>query len=617
MQPPDFDPHNRRHIVNTRRVDLAYQTSFLFIALTMAAPNATAGGNQVPNPSFETGQNLDCSTQSSGLDCTGEFDKHIDSWKVARPKPNAPCWQASVSPDWIDLPTCPNGAGCPPNTSNRVVALSRNGQQGTPDSVRVGLVSALAADTYQVSVRMALNTSLVASGATLRLHLTHWGEHWNSDKNDNIRIFDFANFTIGAGQPHQWYTFSTILAVPQNLDGDLANLVLQYHENSAPGHIYLDDVSIVPCGSATVTQQPSDQVLQFGQDATFSIQVSGTGITSYQWQRLDPTPVDLQNGSDYLGTDTAVLTIKNANYLDVGTYRCRVTYNCGEVSSSSASLDCVDAPFIVHQPVDVSVALGSPATFTVTVPTVVFQGSEYSYHWYKDTAGIALSDGGSISGSSTNTLHINPTVLGDAGLYHCQIDNICGTTHSRQIRLHFVGTCYFWDDGSTETSVGTNSPADDILWMHRQGEAGIVTVVDSISTAWGSVPFGGGPPNGTPARFGLWAADAAGTGDPTNAVLLVEVSATVVFTNTDRMQTVQLIPPVTVVGKYFIGASCRGGTYPAPLDQSSGPSLGRAWIAAQLGGPISYTNLAVASIPPADIDTGAPGVWLLRAGCSQ
>ncbi len=68
-------------------------------------------------------------------------------------------------------------------------------------------------------------------------------------------------------------------------------------------------------------------------------------------------------------------------------------------------------PITVTTPSDVSVCSGPQAQFTVTAagqPTLTYQ-------WRKD--GGNLSNGGAISGVTTDTLTINPTVTGDAGNY--------------------------------------------------------------------------------------------------------------------------------------------------------------------------------------------------------
>jgi hypothetical protein len=161
-----------------------------------------------------------------------------------------------------------------------------------------------------------------------------------------------------------------------------------------------------------------------------------------------------------------------------------------------------------------------------------------------------------------------------------------------------------------------NNTAFDILWIHSQGETGVTTVVKSISTAWGSLPFGGGPPDGTPARVGIWS-DPNGDRNPTDAVLLGSANTVVTGSNTDALQTVQISPSVLVTGRYFIGASCTGGTFQAPLDQTTAPGAGFVWIVGDASGTINYNSIGTSSIPPLDEDNVAPGHWLLQGDCKD
>jgi len=178
------------------------------------------------------------------------------------------------------------------------------------------------------------------------------------------------------------------------------------------------------------------------------------------------------------------------------------------------------------------------------------------------------------------------------------------------------GPCDILDDGTSSASVGTNVIGHDILWMHSQGDVSTTTVVKSISTAWGSPVSLAGPPNGSPARVGIWS-DPNNDGDPTDAVLIQEVATTVANTNTDMFQTVNLSPSVLISGRYFIGASTAAAVRPAPLDQTGGSAGGLVWIVGSTTGALDYNNLAAEEIPPLDEDAVAPGRWLLRCDCKD
>lgn len=94
-----------------------------------------------------------------------------------------------------------------------------------------------------------------------------------------------------------------------------------------------------------------------------------------------------------------------------------IVMNRGPVSTS-----------ISEQPNDASVLPGSSTIFNIDA-----KGLNLVYLWKKD--GLALSDGGSISGSSTPNLHISGVQNGDQGTYVCAVWGSCGDESSEPATL--------------------------------------------------------------------------------------------------------------------------------------------------------------------------------------
>ena len=77
--------------------------------------------------------------------------------------------------------------------------------------------------------------------------------------------------------------------------------------------------------------QPSDQRnIERGDSATFSVVVVDASNVTYQW-RLDDE--DIEDGDNFTGTATPMLTVLDVQDEDVGPYTCAVTGRAGTVIS--------------------------------------------------------------------------------------------------------------------------------------------------------------------------------------------------------------------------------------------------------------------------------------------
>ncbi|MDR3597604.1 cellulase family glycosylhydrolase [Clostridium sp.] len=85
--------------------------------------------------------------------------------------------------------------------------------------------------------------------------------------------------------------------------------------------------------SLTITKQPSSQTVIKGKTASFSIEATGSGLLTYQWQKDSR---DLNDGGDISGANDGTITIKNVEKSDEGEYLCIVTDEIGNVTTSSA-----------------------------------------------------------------------------------------------------------------------------------------------------------------------------------------------------------------------------------------------------------------------------------------
>jgi hypothetical protein len=94
------------------------------------------------------------------------------------------------------------------------------------------------------------------------------------------------------------------------------------------------------------------------------------------------------------------------------------------------------SPTITQQPAGVAVREGAAASFSVTV--VASPGT--TYHWRRNA--VPISDGGAISGSTSPTLTINPTSMGDTtAVFDCDVTHQLGNVRTNTVGLSVIPRC--------------------------------------------------------------------------------------------------------------------------------------------------------------------------------
>jgi len=188
--------------------------------------------------------------------------------------------------------------------------------------------------------------------------------------------------------------------------------------------------------SSSITQQPISANVCKTQTVLYTVSIAGSGIV-YKWQfKVNGASVytDLSNGGKYSGVATKSLVITNVNITEEGAYRCVVTEACGAVQNSAPAALMIDSPSIIQHPFPQSVCLGQMIQFNV-----VATGSNIVYQWYKD--GVAIANGGRVSGAATASLKITGSIVADNGDYTCRVTGICPPVAMSQPGTLTVSVC--------------------------------------------------------------------------------------------------------------------------------------------------------------------------------
>lgn len=124
-------------------------------------------------------------------------------------------------------------------------------------------------------------------------------------------------------------------------------------------------------------------------------------------------------------------------------------------------------PVITQDPAGGCFCTGAQVTLTVTAT-----GGGLSYQWYKNTT-LPLTDGGNISGATSDALTIDPVGAGDAGTYHVVVTNACGSVPSATANVDV--------DTAPPTLAGV--PGDTTVECDAVPAPAAVTATDDCDTA--------------------------------------------------------------------------------------------------------------------------------------
>jgi hypothetical protein len=174
-------------------------------------------------------------------------------------------------------------------------------------------------------------------------------------------------------------------------------------------------VRFVPGELPAITSQPAPVVQDAGGNATFTVGASGTPALSYQWYT---------NSVAVFGATAASLTLTDLALNQSGTLVSAVVSNNYGTATSSNALLTVQAPnspynVTINPPTSVTVNAAGTATFNASSV-----GAGVTYIWLLNS--VQLSDGPSISGSSTSTLIISPAYATYDGIYTVIASNSFG-----------------------------------------------------------------------------------------------------------------------------------------------------------------------------------------------
>lgn len=191
----------------------------------------------------------------------------------------------------------------------------------------------------------------------------------------------------------------------------------------------------------SVTNHPSNVTICSGGNTSFSCAATGAGPLSYQWEISTDGGSNWSNvinGGIYSNATTSTLDITGATVAaNDYRFRCAVSGICAPGTTSNPAILTVNSlPAVTGSPTSEADCPGSNISFTCTAT-----GTSVSYQWQEfTTVWNNLSNGGSYSGVTTNTLTIsNITTTLNGRVYRCIIGGACSpadTTDTATITVY-------------------------------------------------------------------------------------------------------------------------------------------------------------------------------------
>jgi hypothetical protein len=173
------------------------------------------------------------------------------------------------------------------------------------------------------------------------------------------------------------------------------------------------NVALSLYASTQITTPPTSKKVCDGTKETLTVTATGGGTMTYQWKK---------DGQDIAGATASSYEIASMDAASAGNYTVVATGACGSVSASANIVHSTKPVVALVEPAE-TIKTGGKLSLTVNAT----EDGPTSYKWFFN--GAALTDPNAVN---REYVKFNVTNT-DAGKYHCEVTNDCGTTKSAEI----------------------------------------------------------------------------------------------------------------------------------------------------------------------------------------
>jgi hypothetical protein len=186
----------------------------------------------------------------------------------------------------------------------------------------------------------------------------------------------------------------------------------------------------------SIKKQPENIEICEGEDAQFSIRISGNDYFNEKINDFFPHIQWRKDGVDIPGENDTILIIQNVRPEDAGEYTCHIVSNYYseyyrsvlndkkvELVSETAILQISKKLESLSQSESQELWSGNSTELSLSLT-----GTSPSFQWYKD--------GNKLTGETSGTLRLTNLKPSDSGGYYCIAANLCNTVESEKIELN-------------------------------------------------------------------------------------------------------------------------------------------------------------------------------------
>ena len=241
-----------------------------------------------------------------------------------------------------------------------------------------------------------------------------------------------ASGTLAPGDPAAVVSLSFTPAAATLPAGSYAGSII--FSNASDAITVLRDVTLAICTAPGIVTQPTNQVVEEGQLAAFGVGMATNGLLYYQWQC---NGTNLMDDGNVAGATLASLSILHTATNQAGTYAVIVSNLQGAVVSSNASLSVLAGPPVIIK-TPAATVYGFPEQ-NISLAVVAMGSLPMNCQWRFN--GVALTNGGALSGVNDWVLQLTDIDIAQSGNYALVISNAHGTVTSSVTQITFSPSC--------------------------------------------------------------------------------------------------------------------------------------------------------------------------------